>query len=108
MPDTTPPRPSAGLDTYPPPWAYDDNREPLTGAANVYDSLGNVVANFGDMEDNTWQDIATGQLCAAAPDLYDALAELVFLKDHQPADYAARKPLAWEAARQALQKARGK
>lgn len=47
----------------------------------------------------------------AAYYLKKALEELVYLKDHlkhvDPMEYERRKPLAWEAAREALAKARG-
>lgn len=94
----------------PPPWAYDDNREGHEGACNVYDSAGNLVAYFGDMEDNSWQDITAGQLCAAAPDLYDALAELVKAQADSLYDSPVSEiPLhLWDAAQAALKKAQGK
>lgn len=45
------------------------------------------------------RDIATSNLVAAAPDLYEALAEIVALSD--------RKHDAWDRAHAALAKARG-
>lgn len=51
------------------------------------------------------------RLMQAAPDIYEALAELLLLKDDLKQsdleEYERRKPLAWEAGRSALAKARG-
>lgn len=37
-----------------------------------------------------------------APELYRALAWLVYLKDDRPHDYEEQKPKAWDAARKAV------
>lgn len=91
----------------PPPWSYDDNREGEEGMCNVYDATGELVAHFGNIEDNTGRDIGAGYLLAAAPELYDALAELVTIKDSPSDTYKPqRAAVAWEAARAALKKAK--
>jgi hypothetical protein len=87
----------------PAPWTYDDNREGHEGMCAVFDAEGNAVMGFGDMEDCEWAAIADGKLCAAAPDLYEALEFLLNCLDQGIEADVNPRPL----ARAALAKARG-
>jgi hypothetical protein len=96
----------------PAPWHYDDNREGYEGLCAVYDAEGNVVMGFGDMEDCEWASIADGRICAAAPDLYEALEMLCngleWNIENHPTVMNESDREALGQARAALAKAKGK
>lgn len=86
----------------PAPWKYDDNSEGNEGMLGVYDANGDTIAFFGEMESCDWKDIAEANLFAAAPDLYEALREMV--EDYTA--YVKDLPTWLGKARAAIKKAR--
>ena len=82
-------------------WKYNDG-----STAFILAECGNGYTKYNTVE-------ANANLIAAAPDMYEALKELVTLKalkDNfgKDAEYEARQPKAWEAAKNALSKANTK
>jgi hypothetical protein len=88
--------PSAGI------WTA-DNRTMVAslGSREVVKSGRSTRVNYVE------EHLANARLIAAAPELIAALQLLVTLKDTKPADYEIRKPVAWQAARDAIFKATG-
>jgi hypothetical protein len=88
-------------------WRVEPKRE-LENYGIVFDdgeSMG--IGWLADVSINLMDDDADAQVMAASKALYLALAELVALKalkdaEGKTADYEARQPAAWEAARAAL------
>ena len=86
----------------PGPWAWhsrkhDDGRNDGSVLADVESGRARCICKAPQHEKgNQWE--ANANLIAAAPDLYEALADLVYAHEGQPG---------WGAARGALAKARG-
>jgi hypothetical protein len=88
------------MDHTPGPWFVTTQDDYPTGEVSA-DPMGvrHVVTTYGNDAK------ANARLIAAAPDLLLALTWLVGLKDEPPPDYDEQNPLAWAAARAAIDKA---
>jgi hypothetical protein len=95
----------------PGPWVIRQNDGYIKSNDRVVCKLYDVPIHGGDQKQGN------AKLIAAAPDLLEALKELVELKkmkdeageypESLPSDYIERKPMAWENARRAIRKAEG-
>ncbi|MCM7455859.1 hypothetical protein M8R64_10250 [Enterobacter hormaechei] len=85
------------------PWSAHDDEESIATSV-VMNDFGDILCVVGTYMTSTEDDYANANLIAAAPDLLEALQELVFLYEH---DEGCRELTEYKRAKAAISKALG-
>lgn len=103
----------------PGPWKIDGDRDQDFGLCVVQESTGGIICSIESTPGYGTADELNAQLIAAAPDLLDALKELVAVSDlrgdaesinpgDDPKLWTSRRNAAWEEVKKAIAKAEGR